>query len=226
MRTAKFLTALPCLIAIGLAPGSVFAARVSGTISGSPPPVTQTMPDAYGKFRRGTPGGSVAAPHPLIVIFEPAAGTGRPTAPTGTNPVMDQRDERFVPRAIAVTTGTTVDFMNSDNYYHNVFSLSAVRKFDLGRYRKGVSRSVTFSKPGLVKLFCDIHPNMIGYVFVTDSPWFGSMTPGGKYEIAAVPAGSYTVSIWHERLNEPMNVMTVDVGAEETLEVNLTVPPS
>jgi plastocyanin len=227
MRSWPMLHGILVVAAIGLAaPGTLRAARVTGTITGGPPPVTQTAPDGYGKFRRGTPGGSTPAPHPLIVIFEPVAGNAPPPAPPSERPVMDQRDERFVPRALVVTTGTTVDFLNSDNYYHNVFSLSAVRKFDLGRYRKGASRSVTFSKPGLVKLFCDIHPNMIGYILVTDSPWFGSMTPGGKYEIPDVPAGSYAVSIWHERLNEPVGLTTVEVGGEESVEINLTVPPS
>jgi plastocyanin len=203
--------------------GAARAATVSGTISGGPPPVVDNTPDTYGKFRRGAAPENLPAPHPLIVILVPVGKRATPARPAG-NPVMDQRNERFVPRAIAVRTGTTVDFLNSDSFYHNVFSLSAPRKFDLGRYKKGVSRSVTFSKPGLVKLFCDIHPNMIGYILVTDSAWFGSMTPGGKYAIENVPAGTYSVTVWHERLKEPVELTTVDVTGGDAVELNLTVP--
>jgi len=203
--------------------GDSFAAKITGMISGGPPPVTDITPDGYGKFRRGAAPELLPAPHPLIVILEPVGGAPTPRVPAG-HPVINQANERFVPRAIAVTPGTTVDFLNSDNFYHNVFSLSSVKKFDLGRYRKGVAKSVTFSKPGLVKLFCDIHPNMIGYVLVTDSPWFGSMSTEGHYEIDDVPAGNYRVLIWHERLNEPVDLTTTSIGNKDTVELNLTVP--
>lgn len=224
MRGSVHPVVIAALVAVFLATaGPAHATTVSGTISGGPPPVVDNTPDTYGKFRRGAAPQNLPAPHPLIVILVPAGEITTPARPA-ENPVMDQRNERFVPRALAVRTGSTVDFLNSDSFYHNVFSLSAPRKFDLGRYRKGVSRSVTFSKPGLVKLFCDIHPNMIGYILVTDSAWFGSMSPGGKYVIENVPAGAYRVTIWHERLKEPVELTTVDVTGGDALELNLTVP--
>ena len=79
---------------------------------------------------------------------------------------MDQRNETFLPRLLAVQTGTTVDFPNSDSTYHNVFSLSRARRFDLGRYAAGKTKSVRFDRPGVVRVFCDIHSHMSAFIVV------------------------------------------------------------
>ena len=86
--------------------------------------------------------------------------------------VLDQRDERFVPHVLAVTTGTVVDFPNSDRIYHNVFSLSKTKSFDLGRYAAGRSKSVRFDRPGVVRVFCDIHSHMNAFILRRiNRPW-------------------------------------------------------
>ena len=99
------------------------------------------------------------------------------TAPRGafeqTEParaVMDQRNETFVPHVLAITTGTTVDFPNSDRIYHNVFSLSKATPFDLGRYAAGESKSVRFDRPGIVRVFCEIHSHMSAFILVFSHP--------------------------------------------------------
>ena len=79
---------------------------------------------------------------------------------------MDQRNETFVPHVLAITVGTTVDFPNSDNTYHNVFSLRGPRQFDLGRYAAGRSKSVRFDRPGIVRVFCEIHSHMNAFILV------------------------------------------------------------
>ena len=91
--------------------------------------------------------------------------------------VMDQRNETFVPHVLAITTGTTVDFPNSDRIYHNVFSLSKTRPFDLGRYAVGSSKSIRFDRPGIVRVFCDIHSHMNAFILVFSHPFFASPTP-------------------------------------------------
>ncbi|MCH7748061.1 MAG: hypothetical protein E2P06_15385 [Acidobacteria bacterium] len=116
--------------------------------------------------------------------------------------LIDQRRETFVPHVVAVTTGTEVDFPNSDETYHNVFSLSRVRSFDLGRYASGRSRSVRFDHPGIIRVFCDIHSHMSAFVLVFTHRFFAVTDDEGRYRIEGVPPGTYTVVRWHE-LFEP-----------------------
>ena len=111
---------------------------------------------------------------------------------------MDQRNETFLPRVLAVDTGTLVDFPNNDNTYHNVFSLSKTKKFDLGRYARGRSKSVRFDRPGIVRVFCDIHSHMSAFVLVFSHPFYSTTEADGRYRIDNIPPGSYTVSAWHE----------------------------
>jgi plastocyanin len=195
------------------------AARVNGRITGALPTLRKS-PDLYGKFRRNQPGADI--PNPLIVILKPADGRTPPRV--SSRPAIDQKDERFRPNALAVQVGTTVDFLNSDAFYHNVFSLSAPRRFDLGRYRKGVVKSVTFDKPGVVKLFCDIHPAMLGYVLVSDSPWGAAATPDGNFQIDDVPEGEYEAFLWHEPLAEPVTVGRLRVDQGPTMNIELSLP--
>ncbi len=111
---------------------------------------------------------------------------------------MDQRSETFVPHVLAVTVGTTVDFPNNDHIYHNVFSLSGTRRFDLGRYAAGRSRSVRFDRPGIVRVFCEIHSHMSAFILVFNHRYFAVTGTDGRYQINRVPAGRYTLVAWSE----------------------------
>lgn len=199
------------------------ATRIVGQATGGPPPVEARGLDLYGKFRRNETQKDAPAPNPLIIALVPKGGAA-PAAPAGARATMDQRNERFTPRALAIQTGTTVDFVNSDDFYHNVFSLSSLQKFNLGRYRRGVSKSVPFEKPGLIKLFCEIHPRMIGYIVVLDTPWIGAATPDGAFVIPEVPPGPYDVLLWHERLKEPIVLKSFDVATAGEQRLDFTVP--
>ncbi len=126
---------------------------------------------------------------------------------------MDQRNETFVPRLLAVTTGTVVDFPNSDRTYHNVFSLSRARRFDLGRYASGRSKSVRFDRPGVVRVFCDIHSHMSAFVVVFNHPFFRVTDVDGRYRLDDVPAGTYTVVGWYEGEARVQRSVTVAAGA-------------
>ncbi len=136
--------------------------------------------------------------------------------------VMDQRNETFVPRLLAVTTGTVVDFPNSDRTYHNVFSLSRARRFDLGRYAAGKSKSVRFDRPGIVRVFCDIHSHMSAFVVVFNHPYFRVTDGDGRYRIDHVPPGTYTIVGWYE--GEARVQRTISVAAGATTELDLVVP--
>jgi plastocyanin len=111
---------------------------------------------------------------------------------------MDQRNETFVPHVLAITVGTTVDFPNSDNIYHNVFSLRGPRPFDLGRYAAGRSKSVRFDRPGIVRVFCEIHSHMSAFILVFNHRYFAVTSADGRYQIGRVPPGRYTLVAWNE----------------------------
>jgi plastocyanin len=112
--------------------------------------------------------------------------------------VLDQRQETFVPYVLAVTVGSTVDFPNSDRTYHNVFSLSKPRRFDLGRYPRGASRSVRFDRPGVVRVFCEIHSQMNAWILVFAHRYFATTDAEGRFRIDAVPPGDYTLAVWND----------------------------
>jgi plastocyanin len=130
---------------------------------------------------------------------------------------LDQRNEAFVPNVLAITVGTTVDFPNSDRVYHNVFSLSVAKRFDLGRYAAGRSRSVRFDRPGIVRVFCEIHSHMSAFILVFNHRYFAVTAPDGRYQISRVPPGRYTLVAWNEgsiRESRPI-VIGEDGGALE-----------
>jgi plastocyanin len=127
---------------------------------------------------------------------------------------LDQRNEAFHPYVLAVMAGTTVDFPNSDPIYHNVFSYSKPRRFDLGRYPKGQSKSVRFDTPGIVRVFCDIHAHMSAYILVFAHPYFAATDAEGRYQIAGVPAGSYTLAVWTDGETRETRRVSVPEGQE------------
>ena len=111
---------------------------------------------------------------------------------------LDQRNETFVPHVLAIVAGTTVDFPNNDRTYHNVFSLSTTKTFDLGRYAVGQSKSVRFDRPGIVRVFCDIHSHMSAFILVFAHRYFAVTDDEGRYRLDNVPPGTYTVVAWNE----------------------------
>jgi plastocyanin len=109
-----------------------------------------------------------------------------------------QRNKRFEPNLLVIPVGSIVDFPNADPWFHNVFSLYRGKRFDLGLYQAGAQRSVKFDRLGPSYLFCNIHPEMTGVVLVVDSDHFGITDKAGRYSIADVPPGRYTVRVWYE----------------------------
>ncbi len=136
--------------------------------------------------------------------------------------IMDQRNERFVPHVLAVMVGTVVDFPNSDLTYHNVFSLSRAKRFDLGRYAAGKSKGVRMDRPGVVRVFCDIHSHMNAFVLVFNHPYFDVTTEDGRFELPSLPAGTYTLVGWYE--GEARITRPVIVPPGGWAEIDLVVP--
>jgi plastocyanin len=124
-------------------------------------------------------------------------------------PFMSQKDRMFVPAVLAIPIGSSVEFPNQDPYFHNVFSYSKIRTFDLGRYPKGRSESVRFDKPGIVPIFCEIHYSMRAYIHVLETPYFAVSDVSGKFSIANVNPGEYEIHVWQENLPEIMQLLSV-----------------
>ena len=121
---------------------------------------------------------------------------GGPSVGAPQKVVLDQRNLAFAPFVLAVRIGTTVEFPNNDRVFHNVFSFRDGKKFDLGMYPTGSMKRIVFDKPGLARLFCNIHPNMAAYIMAVDSPYFAVSNEKGAFTIPGVPPGTYTYHAW------------------------------
>jgi plastocyanin len=155
------------------------------------------------------------------VVYLESAPRGAFEQSEGGHAVMDQRNETFVPHVLAITTGTTVDFPNSDRIYHNVFSLSKAARFDLGRYAVGHSRAIRFDRPGIVRVFCDIHSHMNAFILVFTHPFFAVTDTEGRYHIDNVPPGTYAVIAWNEGVSSDPQPITVPDGSSAELDFTL-----
>lgn len=125
-------------------------------------------------------------------------------------PLMDQRKRKFIPPVLAVRVGTTVDFPNNDDVWHNIYSTSEPKKFDLGLYPPGKSRSVTFDRVGMARILCNVHPHMEAYIVVKGHPYFSAADKQGNYRLNAVPLGKYRLELWHPELGTkvvPLNLV-------------------
>lgn len=137
-------------------------------------------------------------------------------------PRMDQKDETFVPHVLAIVAGTVVDFPNNDETYHNVFSLSKPKPFDLGRYAAGRSKAVRFDKPGIVRVFCDIHAHMSAFILVFSHRYFAVTDAEGRYRLDNVPPGTYNVVAWNEAAREETRKAAVpEAGGDVELNFSL-----
>jgi plastocyanin len=122
---------------------------------------------------------------------------------------LDQRGQAFVPYVLPITVGTTVDFPNHDRTYHNVFSFSKPGRFDLGRYGQGASKSVRFDRPGVVRVFCDIHSHMRAFILVFAHRFFAATDAQGRYRIDEVPPGGYELVVWTDGQERARRALSV-----------------
>ena len=181
---------------------SVAASRPSVTELGAPPP-----PELSDRRRS--------------VVYLETAPLGAFEEPDGPNAVLDQRHQAFVPYVLAIHVGATVLFPNNDRVYHNVFSLSKTKRFDLGRYPRGQSRSIRFDRPGVVRVFCEIHSEMSAFILVFAHRYFSATNAEGRYRIGAIPAGTYTLVVWNDGAERERHRVRVPEGGD--VELDLTV---
>lgn len=202
-----------CLVLLALGSPVCRAASVSGEIQLS-----------------GSRDASVRKRHDLsgvVVWLAPIDAVPRPVAATRVR--MVQKNKRFDPHVLAIDVGTTVDFPNFDPIFHSAFSNFSGQIFDLSLYPPGTTRSINFRKPGVVRVFCNIHPTMSAIIAVLDSPYFAVSDKHGKFVIFNVPPGSYHLHVIHERATaETLNKLTrtVDVSNQAIALPLITVSES
>lgn len=157
-------------------------------------------------------------PEKTVIYLEPDESIrSRIVSRTSRRVILDQRDMMFHPHVLAVQQGTTVVFPNNDDVYHNVFSYSRSKQFDLGRYPQGQFRTVTFDTPGIVRIYCDIHAHMNATILVLDNPYFTSPDETGNYSLPEIPAGTYTVHFWYGRNLVDSREIEIKPGAVSTI---------
>jgi len=137
----------------------------------------------------------------VVVWLEPLAGSRTAVAP-GAMARMVQKDKTFTPHVLPIQVGTTVDFPNFDPIFHNAFSNYNGQPFDVGLYPPGTTRPVRFSRPGIVRVFCNIHATMSAVIVVLNTPYFGTTQKSGAYQFRDVPPGEYTLRFFHERATQ------------------------
>lgn len=174
-----------------------------------------------GRVRLNKPGGEATDPSGVVVYIEGLVASGG-SAPSAAHPQVRQRDLQFMPALTVVVQGTTVDFPNDDKVFHNVFSFSEAAKFDLGLYKSGSSKSVTMHKPGVVNVYCNIHPEMISKIKVLDSTYFAIVGADGAFRIEQVPVGSYPVVAWQANGGEARSQVTVTAAGKTQVDLTLT----
>lgn len=212
----RFVCATSLLLALVTIPGLASAQSRTGSVRGRVEIGELGMPAGHrpAVVDRTRPVGAGGDDRRRAVVYLETAPRGAfdDTAPRRAR--LDQRNEMFVPHVIAIQVGTTVDFPNNDSTYHNVFSLSRTKPFDLGRYAVGKSKAVTFDRPGIVRVFCDIHSHMNAWILVFAHPFFAVTDAEGRFRIDNIPPGTYTVSVWNEAASAESRSVTIAAGGD------------
>jgi len=225
VRGVRTLLVAVCLAGLAGTGGTGSTAQQGASVRGRVEigiPVTARRPSAA--YATRAVGQSVLAPvselrHVVVFLTNAPALATEPTVVE-----IRQRDENFIPRVVAVPVGSEVQFPNDDPIYHNVFSLSRVKTFNLGRFPRGESKSVRVTKPGVVKVFCEIHSHMTATIMVFNHPWFTMVGEDGRFELANVPPGQRDITAWHERLGDTTVPLRVESGRTTEADFVLPVP--
>ena len=152
-----------------------------------------------------------------VVWLDGAAA--RPPAPTQAE--VGTSDKEFSPHVLVVPAGSTVGFPNHDPFNHNVFSLSEENPFDLGLYGRGETRSVTLARPGIVRVYCNVHAQMSAVIVVRDGPHYAQPSSDGSFVLRGVPPGRYRLHAWHERAADVARDLEVPPGGLADLTIEL-----
>lgn len=170
-----------------------------------------------GHVKISTKGGTDLKKKSGTIVFLEGEKLKKLSSQVQKNYSMASKRKRFVPKVLPIMQGATVDFPNSDRILHNVFSLSKTKIFDLGLYKKGHKKSVTFEQSGLAKVFCNIHEKMVGYVVVLENSFFTQSDDDGNFSIENVPHGNFTITAWHWSSNPVKKEIEVNKSTGEII---------
>ena len=145
-----------------------------------------------------------------------------PAAGSPVRAELVQRNQRFEPELLVVPVGSTISFPNADPIFHNVFSLSAAKKFDLGYYPEGHTRTIQFDEAGVVQVYCHLHPNMYAAVVVTPNQWYAHPAGDGSFLLSSVPAGDFRLVVWHMRAGFCRREVHVEAGSRTNVAVAIS----
>jgi plastocyanin len=166
-----------------------------------------------------------------LTPLDPQGGTVSYSSPSQKSARLVQRNKTFAPHFLVVPVGTTVEFPNQDPFFHNIFSLYDGRRFDLGLYEAGKTRTIRFDRPGVSYLFCNIHAEMSAVVLSVDTRYFATSDQSGKVIIRNVPDGRYQLNVWYERsspgeLSELRRVVTISDSSRNLGLISLVEIPN
>jgi len=212
------LSALAVCLPTGTNVSAQVGGRATGTVKLTLAPAAPSAATAYERRAVGPRPKALPEMRSVVVYFSDLPASK--AAPIKAS--IAQKDEQFVPHLVAVTVGSSVAFPNDDPFFHNVFSLSRGSSFNLGRYPSGSSRAWVFNRPGIVKVFCEIHSQMSAVVRIFDHGWFVIPSEDGTFAIDEVPPGEHTLVAWHERIGERRERVTIRPGA--ATQVAFTLP--
>ena len=217
------LGALVCLLGLWLGATAASTAPVTAEFeivnrAGGGPPQPSTRKDSS----------NVAL---WLVPVDTQGQASASTAPQKPSPQLVQRNKTFQPHVVIVEVGTVVEFPNKDPFFHNIFSLFDGKRFDLGLYESGSTRTVRFDRPGVSFLFCNIHAEMSAVVLAVETPYFALSDAAGRIAIANVPGGRYEMHVWYERslpgdLKELTREITVSESAHTLGQIRVSENPN
>jgi plastocyanin len=217
------------LLACGLSSSKVCAGTITGSVRAQGRAGTESIGSVGNyasrqfKFAERV---DYEAMHDFLICIEGPVGTN---APTPVEPVqivtrkIAQKGAMFSPHILPIMVGTTVEWPNYDDILHNVFSFSEAKPFDLGLYKSPEVKRITFDHPGRVDVFCSIHARMNCVIMVLENPFFAISSDRGAYKISNVPAGTYKLKAWHERLPSQTKEITVPDQGESKVDFVLGV---
>lgn len=224
MAKARGIRVLSFVAAVVVFSAGCRAANIEGTVvvkrQLTRMRVTETLP----LYQRGTvvavkpdePGDRLSLERSRVLVYLEGRAK-KPVLPVTA--VLEQENRRFVQETVVIPVGSSVLFPNRDKIFHNVFSLSKAKAFDLGNYPKGSSRTVVFNEPGVVFVNCHLHPNMVATVVVAPNQWYAKAAGDGHFALHDVPPGSYTLVAWHKATGSVRRRIDVVEGRDMNLEI-------
>ncbi len=218
------------MLALAAVASHLGAQTLSGTIRINRTLTHKSVTAAVPVYQRGPSAklANIADEAPLdfershVLVYLEGALPASPADSRGANAAMRQEGRQFQPDLVIIPAGGSVSFPNMDPIFHNVFSLSHLRNFDLGSYDRGDARRITFPKPGIESVYCHLHPNMTATIFVAPNRWFAQADRAGHFQIRDVPPGNYTVVAWHKAVGSFRQPIHIEAGRDAS--VTFTLP--